>query len=242
MLHDHFLPRQENISLSGTKILGALLCTVIMYISLSNTSFMDAYGNFSYPMLAAWWTWARWVMLLNIIWICQGVWFFLSAMYLNYKIRRPWPKLERDLFGREVALDLDNMSDGTSGYYHRRPQNYLAKEGTLNIMWSVLISFFGLLTTGLIMKSRVYVQIRKQEIEKISAFNLALKAALGPELFQKFGHFILASRIDPEDFAELTNPYEIHRILNVPLGPAIKIAKKFAALPERGVLTGQTSL
>jgi hypothetical protein len=180
-------------------------------------------------MLSVWWTWARWVLMVNFMFIGQGVFFFLSAMYLNFKLRRPWPKFERVWSDGDVlALDIDGLPDGPLGYYRLRPQNFLAREGFYFTFMFALIVFFLFLSTALIMKNRKYVEMRNNEDANITSINTAIEAAIGPELFKKFGHFLLASRIRPEDLSLLTNPYEINRILNVPLGPAILIAKKLA--------------
>jgi len=232
-----YLEYMEMISMSGTKILGALLFTIIMYVSLSNTSFTDHWGNFSYPLLEAWWYWSRWVLGLGIYFIIMGVWYFLTAMYINYKLRRPMPKFERD-WGDEddPALDIDSMRDAF-GQYRKRPKNFLAQQGWESIALPVLVVFFGLLSFGLAEKSRLYVANRARDVSKMRDLQDALVEILGAELTSKFGHFLFAARLDPEDFGELTDPYFIHLILKIPLGPAIKIAKKFKHIKTNSGLT-----
>jgi hypothetical protein len=168
-------------------------------------------------------------MLMCITLIMSGLSHFRTALFQDYMFRLPYPNFER-----ATDDEFDPEQTSNSVYlaafepYLNRPHNFLADCSMWYISIPLFITWFGFLTMALIKKDRRYVQLRQKQIVRINELRAELLRVLGDKkLVDAFGDYFLASKVKPEYLLKMDNPYELHRILHLPLGPAIEIVERF---------------
>lgn len=76
----------ESVYATGL-LFATLIVSIIMYVSLATASFRDADGKINLRMLGAWWSVARFALLMVLALLVSGIWYFQSAVYWAYDVR-----------------------------------------------------------------------------------------------------------------------------------------------------------